>query len=99
MAKFILTNSAVHDLTDIWDYTVENWSAKQAEKYYKMILGVCSKLAVNPRKGKTYSEIYPDLKDQKISRHIIFYREIDPERIEITRILHERMNHKGKLRK
>ena len=32
MAKFNFTNSALNDLIEIWDYTVEEWSENQAEK-------------------------------------------------------------------
>lgn len=38
MAKYKLTNQAVEDLTNIWEYTFEKWSEKQAEIYYKMLV-------------------------------------------------------------
>jgi toxin ParE1/3/4 len=34
MANYKLTNKAVEDLTSIWEYTVKEWSEKQADKYY-----------------------------------------------------------------
>lgn len=34
MAKYHLTNKATADLLDIWNYTTETWSEKQAEKHY-----------------------------------------------------------------
>ncbi len=30
MAKYELTNKAVADLNEIWEYTLENWSENQA---------------------------------------------------------------------
>jgi toxin ParE1/3/4 len=99
MVKFRFTNSAVADLTDIWDYTIENWSEKQADKYYKLIIDRCSEIAKNPKKGKEYNDVYPDLKGQRILKHIIFYRVEDNHSIEITRILHERMDLKAILKK
>ena len=33
MAKYHLTNKAVDDLSEIWDYTYEVWSENQADKY------------------------------------------------------------------
>ncbi|OFY91047.1 MAG: plasmid stabilization protein [Bacteroidetes bacterium RIFCSPLOWO2_12_FULL_31_6] len=98
MAKFKFTNSAVKDLSDIWEYTTKFWSEKQAEKYYRLIIQDCTELAKNPQTGKDYSEIYPKLLGQKTSRHIIFYRLIDKSTIEITRILHERMDLKNRLK-
>ena len=35
MAKYYFTNKAVEDLSDIWEYTAEAWSQKQADKYYE----------------------------------------------------------------
>jgi len=34
MAKYELTNKAVADLNGIWEYTFENWSENQADRYY-----------------------------------------------------------------
>lgn len=99
MAKFKFTNDAVKDLSDFWSYTVETWSESQADKYYKLIINSCSAIAKKPQIGKIYSEIYPDLKGKLISKHIIFYRVMEDQSIEITRILHERMDLKNKLKK
>ncbi len=97
MAKFKLTNNAVKDLSDIWNYTFDTWSESQADKYYKLLLNACGAIAKKPQLGNVYEEIYPDLKGKKASKHIIFYRVIDDKSIEITRILHERMDLKNKL--
>ena len=35
MAKHKLTNKAVEDLTEIWNYTYDKWSEYQADKYYQ----------------------------------------------------------------
>jgi toxin ParE1/3/4 len=99
MAKFKLTNNAVKDLSDIWHYTVETWSESQADKYYRLLLNACSSIAKKPQIGKVYEEIYPELKGKRTSKHIIFYRVMDDQSIEITRILHERMDLKNKLQK
>ena len=39
MAGYSFTNKAVNDLSDIWNYTRDSWSEKQADKYYTMLLG------------------------------------------------------------
>ena len=92
MAKFKLTNIAVEDLSKIWDYTFEVWSEKQADKYYEMLISNCQEIANNLDLGKNYSEITKNLFGVKANRHIIFYRTIDENYVEITRILHERMD-------
>ncbi len=99
MAKFKLTNKAVKDLSDIWNYTFYAWSESQADKYYKLILNACASIAKKPQQGKMYEEIYQDLKGKKASKHIIFYRIMEDGTIEITRILHESMDLKHKLEK
>ncbi len=96
MAKFKLTNNAVKDLSDIWSYTSDAWSESQADKYYSLILNACDAIARKPQQGKLYKEIYPDLQGKKALKHIIFYRVLNEQSIEITRILHERMDLKNK---
>lgn len=92
MAKYKFTNKAVKDLSKIWEYTLETWSEKQADKYYKLLIDGCNELAKKPKIGKAYFEIYPELFGKLCSKHIIFYRVIDKSTIEITRILHEQMD-------
>ncbi len=57
MAKYSLSNKAVEDLSKIWDYTYEDWSELQAEKYYYMLLDTCQDLADGNLSGKSYPEI------------------------------------------
>ena len=54
MAKFYLTNKAVEDLRDIWNYTIETWSENQAEIYYSLITDSFQDIANNPSAGKSY---------------------------------------------
>ncbi|WP_062052841.1 type II toxin-antitoxin system RelE/ParE family toxin [Aquimarina longa] len=97
MAKFKLTNKAVEDLSKIWDYTFEVWSEKQADKYYEMLISNCQEIADNPDLGKNYNGITKNLFGVKSNRHIIFYRNVDDNYVEITRILHERMDLKKRI--
>jgi toxin ParE1/3/4 len=99
MAKYKLTREAVKDLTTIWEYTWEKWSEKQADSYYELLLENCQHIADNPNIGKSYFTIQQELFGLKIKRHIIFYRKLDNQPIEITRILHERMDLKTRLDK
>jgi len=48
MAEYKLTNKAVEDLSNIWEYTFEVWSENQADKYYFELLEDCQVLAENP---------------------------------------------------
>lgn len=97
MAKFKLTNKAVADLNGIWKYTAEKWSEKQADKYYRQLMESCKWIANNPTLGKNYEGIAPTLFGFKENKHIIFFRTLEKDLIEITRILHERMDLKNRL--
>ena len=97
MAEYKLTNKAVADLNGIWEYTADEWSEEQADIYYNMLLNTCQDIAINPNLGKNYEGTRPDLFGLKATRHIIFYRKTKSVPIEITRILHERMDLKNRL--
>jgi toxin ParE1/3/4 len=97
MAKVILRQKAIDDLNYIWDYTFEKWSAKQADKYYTTIKLTCNAIGQNPEIGKEYDGISNNLLGLKSGKHIIFYKSISNERIEVVRILHERMDLKKRL--
>ena len=97
MASYILTNKAVEDLSTIWDYTFEVWSETQADKYYYMLLDYCQDLADNKLSGKHYPEISEEIFGIGAGQHIIFYRRIKNNRIEVARILHSRMDLKNRL--
>lgn len=98
MAKYKLTNKAVDDLTQIWNYTFDKWSESQADKYYHMLIDNCQEVANSPDFGKNYSGVTEDLFGLKVGRHIIFYRRIEDTEIEITRILHEQMDLKNRIK-
>ncbi|PQJ81751.1 type II toxin-antitoxin system RelE/ParE family toxin [Polaribacter glomeratus] len=92
MSKYKLTNKAVADLSKIWQYTFEVWSEKLADKYYNELISNCEEIAENIDLGKNYEGISKQLLGIKANRHIIFYRTLSEDYIEITRILHERMD-------
>jgi toxin ParE1/3/4 len=94
MAKYQLTKLAVKDLSEIWEYTYDTWSEAQADKYYNLLLNTFESLAKKPQQGKVYEEISDELLCKRVSRHMIFYRELKNHRIEIIRILHESMDFK-----
>jgi len=98
MAKYKLTNKAVEDLTNIWNYTLEKWSEKQADKYYNMLVDNFKEIARNPGLGNNYSDIIESTLGFRIGRHIVFYRQVHDNEIEVTRILHEQMDLKNRIK-
>ena len=97
MSKYYLTNKAVEDLTEIWNYTVDEWSESQADKYHALILFSCSELAKTPTLGKKYDRIKKGILGHKSGEHIIFYSIVSKNEIEIARILHRMMDLRNKL--
>ncbi|NOR88223.1 MAG: type II toxin-antitoxin system RelE/ParE family toxin [Bacteroidales bacterium] len=97
MANFILSNKAVEDLSKIWNYTFDYWSERQADNYYYMLLENSKEIAMHPNIGKNYEEIMEQLFGFRAGRHIIFYRKVNVNKVEITRILHEQMAIKNRI--
>ena len=98
MANYTITNKAVEDLSKIWDYTFETWSENQADRYYYMLLDSCQELADEKVSGKNYQEVKEDILGFRVGQHVIFYRKIKNNKIEIARILHSRMDLKSRMR-
>ena len=100
MPKFFLSNKAVEDLSNIWNYTYETWSENQADKYYNLLIDSCKAISENPTIGKNYYEIDKSIYGYKTGRHIIFYitvQSVQSNEIEVLRILHESMDLRNKL--
>jgi len=92
MAALVFRQKAINDISDIWNYTVNMWSETQADQYYTLIQTACHEIAENPTIGKPYQNIDVALLGYKFGKHIIFYHQTSEKRIEIIRILHERMD-------
>jgi toxin ParE1/3/4 len=97
MAKYILTNKAVEDLSNIWNYTFDHWSERQADIYYQLLIENCREILNKPNIGKNYKGIIDRLFGIRAGRHFIFYRKVNPNEVEIIRILHEQMDLKNSI--
>lgn len=93
MNSYVLTNKAVEDFSSIWNYTAEEWSEAQADKYYFKLLSICQKLADQKLNGKLYSDLGLEVMGFRADNHILFYRKISASKIEIIRILHQKMDY------
>jgi len=98
MASYRLTKKATEDLAHIWNYTVDTWSENQADHYFQMLLDSCQDISDRRVSGKKYEGIYTGLLGKQAGKHIIFYRMINRDFVEIVRILHERMELKKRIR-
>ncbi len=92
MANYKLTKRAVNDLSEIWLYTYETWSERQADKYYSLLIDTISELSNKLEIGRSYAMIETGLHGVKVGRHIIFYMVESNQDILVVRILHEQMD-------
>ena len=97
MAKVILRQEAIDDLNDIWTYTFEKWSEKQADKYYATLEFTCMQIGRNPEFGNEYEGINSNLLGLRTGKHIIFYQVLTEDEIEVIGILNESMDLKNRL--
>jgi toxin ParE1/3/4 len=89
--KVIFKELAIFDLEDIWLYTLNTWSLSQADRYHSMIIKEIGFLAAHLNSGKDQHHIREGYRSSKIKSYIIFCRILESE-LEISRILHERMD-------
>lgn len=92
MATFQLTRKAVADLKDIGRYTQSRWGREQRNKYLGELNESFLALARDPAKGKDSGHIRQGYRRYFVGRHVIYYRYLAAGRIEIVRILHDRMD-------
>lgn len=89
--KLRMSVAAVQDLEQIWIFTKQNWSERQADRYYNLITDEIAFLCSHPSSGRSYETVRKGYRAAKVKSHLIFYR-FDTNLIEIIRILHERMD-------
>ncbi len=94
--KYEITQKARNDLIGIWEYTYENWSHQQADKYYEILIEKIEEITSRPHIGKNYERIKVGLRGVKVKSHIVFYR-IENDTVEIIRVLHKRMDLENRL--
>jgi toxin ParE1/3/4 len=92
-----IRDEAVRDLERIWEYTLENWSLEQADRYYKLIISEIEFIADNFFTGKSMEHIKEGFRASKVKSHLIFYKRGSHNKIEVVRILHERMDIENRL--
>ena len=92
MSRYLLSPAAQLDLEQIWDYTCDRWDADQAEEYLRELQRTIERAAANPRIGRVCDEVRPGYYKLAAGSHMLFYRVIADDLIDIVRILHQRMD-------
>lgn len=86
-----LTEIAVEDFAGIYDYTLQKFGERQADRYTDELEAFFLLLADMPEMGRDYSAV-PETMRIDFQQHSIFYR-IRSSDILVIRILHQQMNH------
>ena len=97
MVSYLISKEALKDIENIWFYTAENWSLEQADRYYSLILDEIEYISENFEVGRDFGHIRKGYRYSKVKSHLIFYKKSKSGRIEITRILHEKMDIENRL--
>lgn len=107
MARFRLSRLAEADLAYILATSAERWGTDAARRYATLLAAAMRKVAADPQAPATRarSELRPgvrsfhirharaDMPEPRVRRpaHVLYYRALAPDLIEIGRVLHERM--------
>jgi len=92
VSDYIISKKAIEDINNIWNYTAENWSMEQADRYYNLIYDEIEYIVQNFELAHDFSKIRKSYKYSKVKSHLIFFKKDKNNDIEIIRVLHERMN-------
>ncbi|WP_124643245.1 type II toxin-antitoxin system RelE/ParE family toxin [Amniculibacterium aquaticum] len=96
--NYKISVEAKNDIEKIWLYTFENWSLKQADRYFDLIMDEVEYIAENPNSGKDYSNVRKGYLRSRIKSHFIFYKVNKKQNeVEIIRVLHQSMDIENRL--
>lgn len=90
--KYTISEKANEDINTIWEYTLENWSIEQADRYYNLIIDEIEYLSKNAKSGKSIDYVRKGYRVSTVKSHLIFYKLREDNYIEVIRILHQRMD-------
>ena len=91
--NYKISHEAARDLEKIWLYTIENWSAEQADRYLNLIFNEIEYLCSRPDSGIDFGKVRKGYFKSKVKSHLIFYRINTKENaLEVIRILHQVMD-------
>ncbi|MBB4119625.1 toxin ParE1/3/4 [Mesonia hippocampi] len=96
--QYRISQEAIKDLKNIWVYTLNKWSKEQADRYYDLIISEIEFIADNYMTGKSVEQTRKNYRVTEIKSHLIFYRKVENDIVEIVRILHQRMDTKKRLK-
>lgn len=85
MSRYILSPEARQDLREIKDY-IAGYNKIAAMRLIESIRAKCRDLTNFPKMGRSYAELYPELRGIPLDKYIILYRLIE-NGVEIVRVV------------
>ena len=86
-----LSRLAAEDFAAIYEYTLLNYGARQADAYTDNLESTFRLLSSSPLMGREYLEITGGVRRHDHQQHTIFYRQREHD-IFVIRILHQQMD-------
>ena len=86
------TPRARRDLAEIWDFTAVRWGPEQADRYVRTIMATIEEVAAGTRKGRPIDDVRAGYQRIRSGSHLIFFRPGPGGRIDVVRVLHQRMD-------
>jgi toxin ParE1/3/4 len=90
--KYRISEKAISDLEKIWLYTYNKWSLEQADRYHSQIINEIEYIVDNFELGLNMDHVRLGYRMSKVKSHLIFYKRIENNTVEIVRILHQNMD-------
>lgn len=97
MSNYKIREKAIEDLESIWLYTLDTWSEQQANSYYNLIIQEIELIAGNKSVRISIQNIRNGYYFSRVKSHVIFY--IINDKVEVVRILNQKMDLDNKLKK
>ncbi len=91
MKGFVLSPTAIADLDAIWDYTADQWSITQADRYIGQIRREVETLGDGAVSGRSIDHVRRGYFKRSVGSHFIIYSVVN-EVVDVMRILHNRMD-------
>ena len=91
MPSYSFAESAEDDLTNIVQFTLENWGPDQALAYIDGLEKLAASIADNPGMGNPCDKLEPGLRAFPYESHTLYYLTHD-QAITVIRVLHQSMN-------
>ncbi|CUS48043.1 toxin ParE1/3/4 [Idiomarinaceae bacterium HL-53] len=88
--RLLISNAARKDLFAIYNYTRQTYGKVNAINYLNKLDNAMNLIVTFPKIAKLRSEIIPPVRILPIEEHLLIYRELELDTIELLRVRHKR---------